>query len=197
MVETRMTNCCVPLPRVTSLSIAILFMISSLAAAQTPAPLVGAAPAAVGAPAFAGLVLGRNVRVSKQDGTSETGVVKSVSTAGLVMDDSTTVPFGEITRVTKVTHRIRNGILIGLASGVGPLLIADLAAGDESCLCPEIYLPVAALGAGIGAGIGGLVHAINHRGDVIYDARRPTTTMTFVPILSPTRKGIAFSMTWR
>jgi hypothetical protein len=33
--------------------------------------------------------------------------------------------------------------------------------------------------------------------DVIYDARRRTTTMTFAPILSQTRKGVVFAMTWR
>ena len=42
-----------------------------------------------------------------------------------------------------------------------------------------------------------LVHAANKSGDVIYDARRSTTTMSFAPILSPTRKGMAFSMSWR
>jgi len=41
--------------------------------------------------------------------------------------------------------------------------------------------------------------AARHGGDktVIYDAKRWKTAMGFAPIISPTRKGVSFSMSWR
>jgi hypothetical protein len=52
------------------------------------------------------------------------------------------------------------------------------------------------LGAAGGVGIGAIVKAASGHGRVLYDRRR-TTTVSFAPILSPTRKGMAFSMSWR
>jgi hypothetical protein len=56
-----------------------------------------------------------------------------------------------------------------------------------------------AIGAGVGAGIGAAIDATHRKADVIFDSklRTTTTTMSIAPILSRTRKGVAFSMTWR
>ena len=43
---------------------------------------------------------------------------------------------------------------------------------------------------------GAILNHVGH-GDVIFDASKRPPTMAFAPILSPTRKGMAFSMTWR
>ncbi len=53
------------------------------------------------------------------------------------------------------------------------------------------------LGAAAGVGVGAIINSAKKNSDVLYDARRSTTTMSLAPILSPTHKGAAFSMTWR
>jgi hypothetical protein len=54
----------------------------------------------------------------------------------------------------------------------------------------------AGAGSGIGAHVGAESNARNHRDDVIYDTGLHTKTIAVAPILSPTRMGVAVSMSW-
>ncbi len=201
-----MPNGSVSLPRVAALSIALAVFAPSVAAAQTPVVSVPTAGSALAplltVPAFARLAQGKNVWITTSDGVRQKGLVTTLSPTGLTLGSGsgTPIPFGQIVKVQEVTHRIRNGVLIGLAAGEAVGLLLWTAECDGDCSQGEILALsslFAGMGAGTGAGIGALVHAINRNGDVIYDVKRQTTTVALAPILSPTRKGVAFSMTWR
>ena len=188
------------------LSLGLTVLASPIASAQTAAPdtATGAASrsASVGIPAFARQALGKNVWITA-DGARLRGQVTSLSDAGLVVDEDgapTTIAYDTIVRIEKSSHRLRNGTLIGMAAGAGFAFTVLATACDGACSTGEwIGLPAywAGLGAAAGVGIGALVHAVKKGGDVIYDTRRTTTTISLAPILSPTRKGAAFSMSWR
>ena len=182
--------------RTTALSAAMLVLMSLPAAAQSLEPAGGAPQTVLGTPAFAGLKLGTSVIVTRKDGTSQKGTVKAISTAGLTIAGhgfAGLLPIEQIAIVKKPSHRIRNGTLVGLGAGVAAGVVA---CGDDGC---EPLFPLIGIGIGVGAGatVGAVLNHLLRDKDVIYDARRPTTTMTFAPILSPTRKGVVLAMTWR
>jgi hypothetical protein len=206
-----MTCTFVSRPRAAALSLVITALASSLANAQTPVPvpITGASiqPTSLGTPAFTRALQGKSVWITTSDGFRGRGVVTSLSATGMVVTDNgstTTVPFGDVVKVEKASHRLRNGTLIGLASGagfgvmIGALLCeGDCSAGEFAGISLAAGGLYGGMGAGIGVGIGALVNAAKRHGDVVYDAKRRTTTVAVSPILSPTRKGMAFSMTWR
>ena len=199
-----MTPRLVTFSRTVILSIGITGFASSIASAQTFAPGGGpASSASDAAPLFARGIQGKQVWISA-DGARVRGRVMSLDPTSLVLVEDgvpTTIPYKSIVRIEKSTHRLRNGALIGLASGAG------LGAWAAAAYCAEGYctsgevigvtLFYGGLGAAAGVGIGAIVNAAKKNGDVLYDARRSTTTMSIAPILSPTSKGAAFSMTWR
>ena len=179
---------------------AFLVALAAPAAAQT-AP-TGAATSAVrvspGSPAFAELVNGTTVRVTTADGARRQGRVTSLTTTGMSVDNRP-VLFSEITRVDKVSHRVRNlallGLGFGLAIGTGVYASTDCEAPVDQG-CGQIF-GYAAIGL-VAGGVGGAIVNQTLRGhDAIYVASRPKTTMAFSPMVSSTRKGIAFRMTWR
>jgi hypothetical protein len=206
-----MTSSFVSLPRAAALSVAITVLASSIAAAQTP---VGSVPTGgvtqstpVGVPDVLARMEGKNVWITAE-GVRRRGVVTSLSTTDMVlMEDgvATTIPFGQIVRIEKATHRLRKGTLIGLVSGVGAgaVLLAVLGCADDGFVgcSPADYVSGSlfsgGIGAGAGLGSGALANWAKRNSDVLYDARRRTTTIALVPILSPTRQGMAFSMAWR
>lgn len=152
--------------------------------------------------AFARVVPGRKVRITRPDGFRREGIVQSISpTAVVVMfgDAEMSLPFSQIEQVETVPNRFKKGAIIGLVVGAGIGLVGTLACGEE-CQSAESVAIVgvySGLGAVTGLGIGALVHAARPHGDVVYDAKSRTTTIAFAPIVSPTRKGLAFTMTWR
>ncbi len=200
-----MTRSSVSLSRTAVLSVGITLLASSIALAQTPASAPSAGSTGTsgnGIPTFASQLAGKNVWITA-DGARVRGQVTSLSPTGLVLVEDgvpTTIAYDKVVRVEKSSHRLRNGTLIGMASGAG-FALALMAAGCEGdCSAGEwIGLPAywAGLGAAAGVGVGAIVNAAKKNGDVLYDARRSTRTMALAPILSPTRKGMAFSMTWR
>ncbi len=193
----------VSLPRAAALFIAFTMLSSSVATAQTPASSSPAGATAqttfLSTPAFARLVQGKSVVVTRSDGTWQEGTVKSLSPTGLVVSGdrfTTSVPFDQIVKVEKSSYRLRKGTLIGLGVGAGIGLFAWLSSDfeDEG---PGPLLMWTGIGVGAGAIVGAAMHLSRGDRDVVYDAKRRTTTMALAPILSPTRKGLAFSMTWR
>ena len=201
-----MTHRLASLQRAALLSGALVFSTSALVSAQTPgsAPSVGAAdePTFLGTPAFANMVHGKNVWITA-DGVRREGHITSFSTSALTLveDGATyTIPFKQIMRVEKTAHHLRKGTLIGLVAGAG-LGLASAAGlcADEYCYASDYVLFTVfygGIGAAAGVGIGAIVKAVSKHGQIIYDARRQTT-VSLAPILSPTRKGVALSMTWR
>lgn len=169
------------------------------AAAQTPTtnPPAQTSTEFLGSPAFAQMVQGETVHITLVDGIRFKGRVTSLEPNAMLVD-GTRVQFAKIQQIEKVSYRrLRNSTLVGLGVGVGIGLLGFAACGTEenySDCTINLYL-TPAIGTGIGLAIG----ALRHGGDrvVIYDAGRRTTTLAFAPILSPTRKGVAFSMSWR
>jgi hypothetical protein len=107
----------------------------------------------------------------------------------------TSVAFDQIVKVQQATHRVRRGALVGLVSGLAIGTFAANAQDSDDVTASSIGV-FAGVGAAAGASIGALRNVLNRQRDVIYDSRRGTMTV-LAPILSPTRKGLAFSMTWR
>jgi len=125
-----------------------------------------------------------------------------VSDTGLVGGSRRTavsVPFNQVVTVRKVIHRTRYGALIGLAAGIalGAVVPAPANCGHTNCQGGAFMALYGGIGAGIGAALGGAVTAASGDLDVLYDARRGTKSMTIAPILSPSRKGVAFKIAWR
>lgn len=183
---------------VAALFATLTLAIPHLATAQT-APAAGSAPAEfLSSAAFKKLVDGKQVVVKTTDGRVFEEVF-TVSSNTLVAQGFTAIPFEQISSVSKASFRIRHHTFIGI--GVGAVVGGVLACRDGFCSDGPYWLLGAmfggGVGAGIGAGVGGILNHINRDKDLIYDANRRTTTMAIAPILSPTRKGVAFSMTWR
>ena len=201
-----MTRLLVPRSRAAVISIGLSLFGCSIAAAQTiPAGSAGAAAqsSAAGAPLFARAIQGQNVWITA-DGARVRGRVTTLALTSLVLVEdgvATTIAYDKVVRVEKSTHRLRNGAWIGFASGAGLAALTGIAlCAEDDCAGWEPFVLAGywgGLGAAAGVGIGAIVHAAKKSGDVLYDARRSTTTMSLAPILSPTRKGMAFSMTWR
>lgn len=211
-----MTRTFVSPPLAAALSVAITVLASSGAAAQTTgtAPPVGetAQTTFLSTPEFARLVQGKTVWITTSDGTRRKSQVVALSKTSITVAENTvitlaentvnTVAFDQIVKVEQVTNKPRNrvikGALIGFGSGFGGMALLLASCWDDECepnLGPAFAF--GALGAGIGAAIGALVNLGHANEDVLYDARSRTKTLALVPILSPTRKGLAFSMTWR
>lgn len=154
-------------------------------------------------PSFASAISGKSVWITA-DGVRREGRVTSLSPSSLVLlEDGApiTIPFSQIVRVEKSTHHLRNGTLIGLAAGAGLGFWAMSAiCADEYCYASDwVMVPAfySGLGAAAGVGIGAIVNAATKHGNVIYDARRFTKSVAVAPIVSPTRKGVAVSLSWR
>ena len=165
-----------------------LVALSAVNVAAQAAPASG--PARPGTPEFARIVSGRTVMVTTVDGKQYKG---SFTPSGLFADPHTRVPSSDIVRVERVTHSVGKGLAIGLISGVAIGGLTMYLSCEDNCNPTGFWVPTL-VGAGLGAAFG----AAHQKSDVLYDAKRPTTrTMSVAPILSKTRKGAMFSMTWR
>jgi hypothetical protein len=194
-----MMPCATALGRIAVIS-AVTVVLASPAMAQATASnsSAQAGTALPGTPAFAEQVAGRTVRITTTDGVRRKVRVLSLTKTEMVVVGGTPVPFARTALVEKVSHRVRNSTLIGLAAGLVAGTAATVACGDPGECDPGLVLYVGGgIGAGAGAAVGAIWQASRGDRDVIYDARKRTTTMGFSPIVSPTRKGLAFSMSWR
>jgi hypothetical protein len=193
------------------LALATFTIVPSLAAAQTPPPQAAGATAnaaLLNDAAFQSLaqVRGKQAWITTTDGDRRKTYVVSVALSGVTVADTahTTreIALDRIVTVETVTNwrskRLIRGGLIGFGAGFGSIALVTLSCWDDECeptLVPA--LGFGALGAGIGVGIGALMNLHGHADDVVYDARRSTTKFNVAPILAPTRKGVAVSLTWR
>jgi len=161
-----------------------------------------AAPGAssrLGTPAFAQLVEGKDVWITTVDGTKRRGEIAVVTANHVILTgpQHASLPDEQIVNIVEVSHRIRNGMVNGLAAGMSVGLLNYYASSCwEGSDCGAAFWGYTGLGVGAGALVGVLMNMDKDR-DLLYDTGRKTTTLSFAPILSPTRKGLAFTMTWR
>ena len=190
----------------TAISAVLIALAAPAALAQVPVPVAPPTPAqsAFLGTAFSTVVNGREVWITTSNGSRLKVRVGSVGPTGLSVTGASgqgqTVRFEEITRIQKVSHRLRTGVFVGMTvgAGLGAVVIAACA-GESPCAQPAPFLALTYLG--IGTGIGALAGAIrnytNRDDDTVYAAGARTTTVSFAPILSRTRKGAALTITWR
>ena len=191
----------------TAMSAVLIALAAPAAVAQVPVPVAPATPtqSAFLGTAFSTVVSGREVWITTTSGSRLKVRVGSVGQTGLSVTGTSgqgqTVRFDEITRIQKVSHRLRTGTIVGLAVGAGLGLLGTAACtidtyGDPGCFT-SFLLTYAGIGAGIGALGGAIRNHTNRDDDTVYVAGVRTTTVTFAPIVSRTRKGAALSITWR
>jgi hypothetical protein len=153
----------------------------------------------LGTPAFAQLLEGKDVWITTADGAKRRGEVAVVTGNELILTgpQHASLPFDQIVTVVEVSHRIRNGMVNGLAAGMSLGLLHSFGTSCyETSDCGASFWGYTGLGVGAGALVGALMNKYKDR-DLLYESRRKTTTLSFAPILSPTKRGMAFSMTWR
>ena len=145
---------------------------------------------------------GKEIRVTMKAGVPQSGRFVSLSSTELVMirdGKREQVPLAGVRRVETVSHHVRRGALIGLASGVGWAL-AVCAADDNFC-GDDASFPVLAsfmggLGVGIGAGLGAMMNAATADSHVLFEDRSaPVARVT--PILGRGKTGVAVRMGWQ
>jgi len=169
---------------------------------QRFAPASGTVPLSrLGTAEFAREIEGKDVWINGADGTRRRGEVGVATASGLVLlgPQHAFVPYDQIATVVEVSHRIRNGVINGAGAGLGIGFLSAYIPGDcydqsNGCM-PQIAAWTAA-GAGIGAAVGALMNLDDDR-DLLYAAGRRTTTLAVAPIVSKTRKGVSFTVTWR
>jgi hypothetical protein len=139
---------------------------------------------------------GPRVRVTSRHGDRNEGGLVSLSASEVVVvhDERTlTIPLAQVSRVERVTHHVRNGILWGAAGGFAGGYLGSCGSGDEDDCWPEI----GALVAGVGAGVGALVGMIRNRSGaadrVMYPS--PTPSVRVAPRIARSRAGL--DMTFR
>jgi hypothetical protein len=132
------------------------------------------------------------------DGAKQRGKIAQVTNDGLTLTGPrpASVPFDQVASIVEVSHRLRNGVVSGLVGGVSVGLLTYLGRCDEGSACGRKLLGVTAVGVGTGILIAALMNQQKDF-DLLYDSGRKKATVSIAPILSPTRKGMAFSMSWR
>jgi len=165
-------------------------------------------PALPGTPQFAQHIAGLDINVFTLDGQKHSGVF-TINGESLVSADQTKViAFDQIRRVEKNSYRMRLHSLIGLGVGAG-IGFASMAgcedftgqAGQRGTSCGTAFVlttAVAGTGAALGSAVGGILNHHYEPSDLIFE--RPggsRRTIAFMPMLSPIKKGIAFTLRWR
>jgi hypothetical protein len=196
------------LARTAIFSLGIALVVPTVSSAQTAgvAASTGGAvePTPPSGPVFASQLLNRDVWITA-GGARVRGRVSSLSDTGLVLISRgapTTIPYSGIVKVEKTTHRVRNGALLGLGAGAGLGLLTGAAqcsgcGSETSAYAVEFMIVFGGMGAGLGALTGGILNGAMKHSDVLYDSSRSKPTIALAPIISPTRKGVAFSMSWK
>jgi hypothetical protein len=145
--------------------------------------------------------VGKTVRVTTANGLSTTGTLVSLDTSTVVIRRRGTdlpMALATVQKVEKVSHGLRNGLLIGAAASAVPWV--SVATTRDSCADCEDgpamagVLTLVALGAG--AGIGAIANAARAGGNVVYRGQPPPPALTLAPIVSATHRGVAARIRW-
>jgi small nuclear ribonucleoprotein (snRNP)-like protein len=148
-------------------------------------------------PVFARFVRGKDVWVTTTDGTKQRGEIAAVTENGLILTgpQQASLPLDQIMTIVEVSHRLRNGVVSGLAGGASVGVLACQSWSTQAG-CGRKLLGLTAIGVGTGLAVAAVMNLDKNR-DLLHDSGRKTRTLSFAPILSPKRKGMAFRMTWR
>ena len=122
---------------------------------------------------------GKEVRIMAMDGSRQTGTLVSLSASDVVFrrnGKDISIPLGQVRRIEKVSHNLRNGALLGLGLGV----VAGVTPGFNAYRGDLGYelgtLVDAGVFAGIGAGIGAIVKFATARNNVLYQVPATSTS---------------------
>jgi hypothetical protein len=139
------------------------------------------------------------VRVIANTGVRREGYLVSLTDSEVVLEQqgqSLTIPLGEVRRVEKATHRVRNGLAWGAIGGYVIGYVASCGGGDEGHCWPEMGAMVAGIGAAAGAATGLFQNRSKRTQDSIYERPGTAASLTVAPLLSPRRTGVALSVGW-
>jgi hypothetical protein len=162
--------------------------------------LVGVLPTIGGAQTSPAAAIGKEVRVTGVDGSTGTGRLVSLSISDVVFQQKgkdVSIPLGQVSKVEKVSHGVRNGVVVGAISGIltGWWVSCGVWYDDGSCWTPG-FLMIAGLGVGAGAGIGAIDNAAKSDDNLLYQAPGASSSVSVVPILSPRHAGLSVAMRW-
>jgi hypothetical protein len=186
-------------------TVGLILVMRSIASAQTPDPAPSSAQnRLVWTLDFAREVQGRTLIVTTIDGQEHRGVFK-VDPSALVAAGSTPgvqLPFDHIARI-EVMKPNRHPVILGTVAGLGIGIWIAVDWYDHSS-CDAVVDQGCGTGVGYAvlstaAGIAGgavLKHVLG-KPTVIFDASGQSKTVALAPILTPTRRGVVFSLTWR
>jgi len=177
-----------------------LMTVASVASAQTPAPasqqleFLGAS--------FAQAFQGREVWITTSNGQRQKARLGLAFPAGLNVTPADgqvrTIPFAEIRKIEKVTHRMRNHMVAGAIIGSGLGLLGAFACEDDGACVAALFGVYAGIGVGVGALNGAIRNNVNRDDDLIYrGGGAPTMAWAVSPVVSRGRKGVMFSLSWR
>lgn len=142
------------------------------------------------------------VRVRSTDGSEYHGRLVSLTTSEVVIKQSgrsVVLPIGDVQRVEKASHRIRNGMITGAILGYVAGYFLSCGSGDEEDCWPEVGLLVAGIGTGAGALLGwsSNQHAAHDGRDVLYaGSGHAPASLQLAPLVSPRRAGIGMLLRW-
>jgi len=174
---------------------ALVLGLASPAGAQATATSTGP-----GSPEFAKQIDGKHITITLADGRHYDGlfVIEGSALVSRGRHATVTLPSEEIVRVEKNPRRIRLHALIGLAIGGGLAATGMIACGRDCAAVGFFVVGIyAGAGAAIGTGVGAILNNANREHDVIYDSHRRTVAWSVAPMVSPTRRGAAFTVRWR
>ena len=167
------------------------WLTTSLQAGDTGLGALGGIRAALRASAPAPPRRGPTVQVSLAGGGRRIGELVSISSSEVVVMEggqSLSFPLGEVSRVQRKTHHVRNGVLWGLIVGFAGGYLGSCGGGDEEDCWPEVGALFAGIGAGTGALIGAGINRATAESRVLYSA--PQSTISLAPHVSPSRASV-------
>lgn len=142
---------------------------------------------------------GQRIEVVKKDGPAVLGGFAGMSDAGLIVDvegERIVVPGSAITEISRRGDSLKNGLVVGAASGLAGGLAFSLAWTGGNPEPDEGFADVApgalAMGLASGVGLGLLFDGIREGKTVIFRAAPPRVSL--LPMFGDRRKGVALSM---
>jgi hypothetical protein len=146
---------------------------------------------------------GKDVSAVAINGLRFKGKLVSLSATEVVLAQGSSdlrLPLAEIREVTRASHAVRNGALIGLGSGFGlglALCVPDGCYGDaDSAADPTVdVIIIAGMGAGAGALVGAIMKASSASSRTIYRASGKAT-INVAPAIGPTMAGVTGRITF-
>jgi hypothetical protein len=147
-------------------------------------------------------LLAPDVRVRATNGGDLKGRLVALTTTEVVIEQSgrsVVLPIGDVLRVEKRTHRIRNGMIAAAILGYVSGYFLSCGGGDENDCWPEVGMLVAGIGTGAGALVGWSMNqrAARDGRDVLYTGPgRDPAKFQLTPIVSPRRTGVGMVVRW-